>query len=240
MIVVAALYKFTRLDDYKQLQEPLKTLCVQWGVKGTLLLAQEGINGTVAGSREAIDALSTYLQADSRFTGWEYKESSAHTMPFKKMKVRLKKEIVTLGVPGLDPTQEVGTYVSAQEWNALLQRPDVVLVDTRNDYEVELGTFKGAQNPHTQSFREFVAYTQEHLADKKDKPIAMFCTGGIRCEKSTAYLKSQGFKEVYHLKGGVLRYLEDVSPEQSMWQGECFVFDERIALGHHLEIKPVF
>lgn len=234
-VVVAALYKFVELNDYKALRTPLLDFCIEHGVKGSLLLAREGINGTVSGSRSAIDQLLNYLRADSRLVDIDHKESYTDDQPFYRMKVKLKKEIVTMGVDWVDPQRSVGAYVEPSEWNALISDPDVILVDTRNDYEVGLGTFENAINPNTESFREFPEYVQQNLADKKDKKIAMFCTGGIRCEKSTAYLKEQGFDEVFHLKGGILKYLEEVPEENSLWRGECFVFDNRVAVDHSLE-----
>lgn len=234
-VVVCALYHFVTLDDYAALQAPLLRLMQQQGVKGTLLLAREGINGTIAGSRAGIDAVLAWLKADPRLQDLDHKESFDVAIPFYRSKVKLKKEIVTMGVEGIDPRRKAGTHVEAKDWNALISAPDVLLIDTRNEYEVELGTFKGAVNPHTESFREFPAYVKEHLDPTRHRKIAMFCTGGIRCEKSTAYLKEQGFDEVYHLKGGILKYLEDVPEEQSLWQGECFVFDNRVAVNHALE-----
>ncbi len=235
MYTVAALYKFFPFPDYQEAQESLKALCDTHGIKGTLLLATEGINGTVAGTEEAIDALKAYLEQKGYFEGMSFKLSTAEDMPFYRMKVRLKKEIVTLGQPLADPLKAVGRYVEADEWNELIADPDTVVVDTRNDYEVKLGTFKGASNPKTQTFREFPEYVEKELGDKKKKRVAMFCTGGIRCEKSTAYLLEQGFEEVYHLKDGILKYLETVPPHQSLWEGECFVFDQRVTVGHGLE-----
>ncbi len=229
--VVAALYQFIPLPDYKELQPILKTLCDKQNLKGILLLAKEGINGTVAGSREGIDALKSFL--GERFNNLEYKESLADEMPFHRMKVRLKKEIVTLGVPSVSPTKSVGTYVEPEKWNELISDPDVLVLDTRNDYEVVIGSFKGAQNPKTQSFREFPDYVKG-LNENKNKRVAMYCTGGIRCEKASAYMLSQGFEEVYHLKGGILKYLETVPESESLWEGECFVFDRRVAVGHGL------
>jgi len=205
------------------------------GVRGTLLLASEGINGTVAGSREGIDALLTWLQQDPRLADIVYKESLDDSNPFHRTKVKLKKEIVTMGVEGIDPKRVVGTYVKPEEWNAPISDPNVILVDTRNDYEVQVGTFKGAVNPHTETFREFPDYVKENLDPEKNRKVAMFCTGGIRCEKSTAYLKEQGFDEVYHLEGGILKYLEEVPQENSLWEGECFVFDNRVTVNHQLE-----
>jgi UPF0176 protein len=234
-IVVAALYKFVALEDYVELKPIMAAKLTEFNIRGTLLLAREGINGTIAGSRESIDSLLAWLRTDARLSDLVHKESFTDTMPFLRSKVRLKKEIVTLGVPEVDPTHIVGTYVDPKDWNALISDPDVVLIDTRNDYEVQIGTFKNAVNPETEAFREFPKFTQEYLGDKQETKVAMFCTGGIRCEKSTAFLKSQGFKDVYHLKGGILKYLEDVPAEDSMWEGECFVFDERVAVNHDLE-----
>lgn len=233
--VIAALYKFVSLPDYQELREPLLEHCVQAGVKGTLLLASEGVNGTIAGTREGIDSVLAYLKADPRLQDLSHKESLDAEMPFYRMKVKLKREIVTMGVEGIDPRQVVGTYVAPKDWNQLISDPDVVVVDTRNDYEYELGSFKGALNPNTRSFREFPQYVAENLDPAKHKKVAMFCTGGIRCEKSTAYLKEQGFEEVYHLQGGILQYLEDVPEEESLWQGECYVFDNRVSVNHQLE-----
>jgi len=204
-------------------------------VRGTLLLAVEGINGTVAGSRDAIDSLLGWLRIDPRLADIDVKESFTSKAPFLRTKVKLKKEIVTMGVEGIDPKQVVGTYVEPSDWNALISDPDVLLVDTRNDYEVQVGTFKNAVNPNTVSFREFPEYVENHLDPKKHKKVAMFCTGGIRCEKSTAYLKEQGFGEVYHLKGGILKYLEQVPEHDTLWQGECFVFDDRVTVDHQLQ-----
>lgn len=234
-IVVAALYKFVKLPDYETLVPCLKTLCDQLGIKGTLLLAEEGINGTVSGSREGIDGLTAFLREDGRFDNLSYKESFYDEQPFYRMKVKLKKEIVTMGVNGIDPQKIVGTYVKPQDWNALISDPDVVVVDTRNSYEYEIGTFERALDPKTETFREFPAYVADNLDPAKHKKVAMFCTGGIRCEKSTAYLKEQGFEEVYHLEGGILKYLEEVPEEESLWRGECFVFDNRVAVNHKLE-----
>lgn len=234
-IVVAALYKFVKLPDYEALVPRLKTLCDSLDIKGTLLLAEEGINGTVSGSREAIDGLAAFLGADERFNGLSYKESFYEEQPFYRMKVKLKKEIVTMGVNGIDPQQIVGTYVKPRDWNTLISDPEVVVIDTRNSYEYEIGTFERAIDPKTETFREFPAYVAENLDPAKHKKVAMFCTGGIRCEKSTAYLKEQGFEEVYHLEGGILKYLEEVPEEESLWRGECFVFDNRVAVNHKLE-----
>jgi UPF0176 protein len=238
-ITVAALYKFVQLPDYQELRQPLLEFCLDNDIKGTLLLAAEGINGTVASSREGIDKLKAYFQNDTRIAGrfsdLSYKESFDEAQPFYRMKVKLKKEIVTMGVQGIDPRHVVGTYVEPKDWNDLISDPDVILVDTRNDYEYELGTFKGAENPDTKSFREFPDYVKDNLNPTKHKKVAMFCTGGIRCEKSTAYMKEQGFDEVYHLHGGILKYLEEVPETESLWQGECFVFDNRVSVTHDLE-----
>jgi len=234
-VVVCAMYKFVTLDNYADLKPPLLDFMQSHNVRGTLLLAKEGINGTVAGSRKDIDALLNYLRGDERLAELSYKESFTEDMPFLRTRVKLKKEIVTMGVEGIDPKHVVGTYVKPKDWNALISDPDVVLVDTRNDYEVQVGTFKNALNPDTESFREFPQYVKDNLDPNKNKKVAMYCTGGIRCEKSTAYLKEQGFEEVYHLEGGILKYLEEVPEEETLWEGECFVFDERITVNHQLE-----
>jgi UPF0176 protein len=234
-IVIAALYHFATLDDFESLREPLLKLCQANEIKGTLLLAGEGINGTVAGSRAGIDTLLSYLRSDERLSELSHKESFENKQPFYRMKVRLKKEIVTLGQPGVDPNELVGTYVEPKDWNAIIEDPDTVLIDTRNDYEVEIGTFRGALDPKTESFTEFPDYVKTHLDPAKTKKVAMFCTGGIRCEKASSYMLQQGFEEVYHLKGGILRYLEEVPEEESTWEGECFVFDERVSVNHQLE-----
>ncbi|GAB1544240.1 rhodanese-related sulfurtransferase [Scytonema sp. NUACC21] len=234
-LVVAALYKFVSLPDFADKQDPLLSLCQAQDVKGTVLLAAEGINGTIAGSRRAIDAILSFLRSDPRLADLEIKESEADTPPFERMKVRLKKEIVTLGLPEVDPNEQVGTYVNPKDWNTLLNDPEVTVIDTRNDYEVSIGTFKRAQNPNTKSFREFPEYVRHQLDPKKHKKVALFCTGGIRCEKASSFMLSQGFQEVYHLKGGILKYLEEVPESESLWEGECFVFDQRIAVRHSLE-----
>ena len=233
--VVCAMYKFVTLEKFESLREPLKEVMLTNQVRGTLLLANEGINGTVAGSREGVDNLLEWLQAQPQLADIDYKESYADKAPFSRTKVKLKKEIVTMGVEGIDPLQVVGTYVEPKEWNALISDPEVLLVDTRNDYEVEVGTFKNAVDPNTTTFREFPQYVKDHLDPQKHKKVAMFCTGGIRCEKSTAYMKEQGFEDVYHLKGGILKYLEDVDQADSLWEGECFVFDDRVTVNHQLE-----
>jgi UPF0176 protein len=238
--LTAALYKFVSLPDYKLLQSPLLEACVLNKIKGTLLLAEEGINGTIAGLPEDINNILHFLRTAPIFQGHfadlEHKESYANEHPFYRMKVKLKKEIVTLGVPGVSPTKKVGQYVKPQDWNALISDPEVVLIDTRNDYEVGIGTFKGAIDPKTSTFREFPQYVATHFDKTKHKKVAMFCTGGIRCEKASSYMMDQGFEEVYHLEGGILKYLETVPEEQSMWQGECFVFDQRVAVKHNLAV----
>jgi len=234
-IIVAALYQFVRLEDYRELREPLLHFLLDNGIKGTLLLALEGINGTVSGSREAIDKLRGWFARDGRFNALEYKESSHDEQPFFRTKVKLKKEIVTLGVAGVDPNQAVGTYVEPKDWNALINDPEVLLIDTRNDYEVAIGSFSGAINPKTQTFREFPAWVKANTDPTKHKKVAMFCTGGIRCEKASSYMLHQGFAEVFHLKGGILNYLEKIPEAQSTWQGDCFVFDQRVSVRHNLE-----
>jgi UPF0176 protein len=232
--VVCALYKFTPLERFDSLQKPLRALMETEEVRGTILLAPEGLNGTIAGNRLSIDRVLDWLKQQPGLEQIDYKESLSDRLPFKRTKVKLKKEIVTMGVEGIDPTEVVGTYVEPEQWNALLDDPDVVLVDTRNDYEVGVGTFENAVNPHTETFREFPDFASNHLNSAKHKKIAMFCTGGIRCEKSTAYLKQSGFDQVYHLKGGILKYLEKVPATESKWQGECFVFDDRVTVDHNL------
>ena len=234
MPVIAALYHFTKLDDPAALRGPLLDLCLAQGVKGSLLLAGEGVNGTIAGPRAGIDAVLAHLRALPGCAELEWKESHAEDMPFGRMKVKLKREIVTMGVPGVDPRASVGHYVAPQDWNTLIAAPDVAVIDTRNDYEVGLGTFRGAVDPGTRSFRDFPAWWQANRERFHNKRIAMFCTGGIRCEKSTNYLLSQGVSDVFHLKGGILKYLEDVPAAQSLWQGECYVFDARVSVGHGL------
>jgi UPF0176 protein len=234
-IVVAALYKFVALDDHHALREPLLDVCLAAGVRGTLLLAPEGINGTIAGTRAGIDQVLAFLRSDPRFGDLEHKESHDDHVPFYRMKVKLKKEIVTMGVAGVDPNQRVGTYVTPAEWNDLVNDPQVLLIDTRNDYECDIGSFKGAIDPRTTNFREFPDYVRANLDPAKHKKVAMFCTGGIRCEKASAFMLNEGFEAVYHLRGGVLKYLEEVPPQDSLWEGECFVFDNRVSVDHHLE-----
>lgn len=238
--LTAALYKFVSLSDYKALQAPILAECVHNNIKGTLLLAEEGINGTIAGLPQNIHNLLNFLRTnplfENRFADLEHKESFADEHPFYRMKVKLKKEIVTLGVAGVSPTKLVGTYVKPEDWNALISDPEVILIDTRNDYEVDIGTFKGAIDPKTTTFREFPEYIAKHFDKTKHKKVAMFCTGGIRCEKASSYMMDQGFEEVFHLQGGILKYLETVPEAQSMWEGECFVFDQRVAVKHNLEV----
>jgi UPF0176 protein len=234
---VAAFYQFAALPDFRHLREPLRVICLDLGLKGSVLLAPEGINGTVAGPSDRIDALVAELWHGTLFGGrldnLELKFSRSSEMPFQRMKVRLKKEIVTLGA-AVDPTRQVGTYVEPADWNELIAAPDTLVIDTRNEFEVAMGTFEGAVDPGLRSFGQFKEFTEQKLDPAKHRKIAMFCTGGIRCEKASAYLLAHGFDEVYHLKGGILRYLEDVPETESRWRGECFVFDERVALGHDL------
>ncbi len=238
--LTAALYKFVSLPDYQALQAPLLQACLDNHIKGTLLLAEEGINGTIAGLADDVKQLLAFLRSDplfkNRFADLEHKESYANEHPFYRMKVKLKKEIVTLGVAGVSPTKQVGTYVAATDWNALISDPEVLLIDTRNGYEVDIGTFKGAIDPKTTTFREFPQYIAEHFDKTKHKKVAMFCTGGIRCEKASSYMMDQGFEEVFHLQGGILKYLETVPESESLWQGECFVFDQRVAVKHNLAV----
>lgn len=233
--VVCALYHFVILEDFESLRVPLLRVMDDNGVKGTLLLAKEGINGTIAGTRQGIDNVLAWIRKDPRLAKVDSKESYDEEIPFYRTRVKLKKEIVTMGIDTIDPNHIVGTYVKPEDWNALISDPDVLLVDTRNEYEVCIGTFKNAVNPKTEVFRQFPKYVEQNLNPKKHKKVAMFCTGGIRCEKSTAYLKTQGFDEVFHLEGGVLKYLEQVSEEESLWEGECFVFDNRVSVNHQLE-----
>tara|TARA_R110002073_G_scaffold20125_5_gene72632 strand:- start:327 stop:1256 length:930 start_codon:yes stop_codon:yes gene_type:complete len=233
--VVCALYKFVCLPQYMEIQRPLQAKLIENQVKGTLLLAEEGVNGTISGSRAGIDSVLGWMATIPEFSAMEIKESMTNQLPFKRSKVKLKKEIVTMGVEGIDPKQVVGTYVTPHEWNDLINDPDVLLVDTRNQYEVAVGAFTNSINPRTTTFREFPQYASQHLDPSVHKKVAMYCTGGIRCEKSTAYLKKQGFEEVYHLQGGILKYLKEIPEEASLWQGECFVFDERVTVNHQLE-----
>jgi UPF0176 protein len=232
----SAFYKFVRVADPAGLRASLLAACLDRGIKGSILLAPEGINGTISGAAESLADFFSWLRQDPRFADLETKESPAGAHPFGRMKVRLKREIVTFGMPEANPAQAVGSYVEPKDWNALIESPDVILIDTRNQYEFKTGTFKGAIDPRTPSFRQFPAFVREHLDPARHKRVATFCTGGIRCEKATSYLLQQGFKEVYHLKGGILKYLEIVPEGESLWEGECFVFDERVALGHG--VKP--
>ncbi|QPG04300.1 rhodanese-related sulfurtransferase [Salinimonas marina] len=233
--IVCAMYKFVALEDFEQLRAPLLAEMEKQGIKGTLLLAHEGLNGTVSGTREGIDNLIAWLNQDERINPLSCKESLHEEQPFYRTKVKLKKEIVTMGVEGIDPRRTVGTYVKPKDWNDLISDPEVFVVDTRNDYEIDIGTFEHAVDPNTKTFREFPAFVKENLDPQKHKKVAMFCTGGIRCEKSTAYLKEQGFDDVFHLEGGILQYLEDVPKEESLWKGDCFVFDNRVAVNHDLQ-----
>ncbi len=237
-IVVAALYKFVAWANFEALRGPLEDVCRQNGVQGTILLASEGINGTIAGSDDGIRAVIDHIKALPGCADLEWKTSIANEMPFKRMKVRLKREIVTMGVADIDPNTEVGTYVEPDDWNALISDPDIVVIDTRNDYEVALGSFEGAINPETRAFRDFPEWAARHIEPHRQKKVAMFCTGGIRCEKATALVKRLGVEEVFHLKGGILKYLEQVPEEESLWQGECFVFDERVSVGPGLKPGP--
>lgn len=233
--IIAAFYKFVKLTDFAQKQNSLLSYCKAQGVKGTILLAPEGINGMIAApSRDSIDSVLSFLRSDLCLSYLDHRSSYADSEPFERMKVRLKREIVTIGLPGVDPIERVGTYVSPKDWNALICDPEVTVIDTRNDYEVNIGTFKGAENPQTRSFRQFPDYIRQHLDPSKHKKVALFCTGGIRCEKASSFMLSQGFQEVYHLKGGILKYLQEVQAQESLWQGECFVFDERVAVLHGL------
>ena len=237
-IRIAALYQFARFDDPKTLRAPLLALCEENGVRGTLLLAREGINGTIAGSDSGVEAVLDHIRTLPGCNAIEVKESRAESLPFHRTKVRLKKEIVTMGQPDLDPLAGVGTYVAPEDWNALISDPDTIVIDTRNDYEVQIGSFEGAIDPQTTSFREFPEWFRakraELEAEGRSPKIAMFCTGGIRCEKSTAFARAEGVEDVFHLKGGILNYLEHVPESESLWRGECFVFDERVSVGHGL------
>ena len=242
-LTVAAFYQFAALPDFRELREPLRAICAGLGLKGSVLLAHEGINGTLAGSREAIDGLIAELRDGPLFGGrldhLELKFSNSATMPFQRLKIRLKKEIVTLGDPAADPTRQVGVYVDPADWNALIAAPDTLVIDTRNAFEVALGTFPGAVDPGIKSFGQFKDFAERQLDPARHRRIAMFCTGGIRCEKASAHLLARGFAEVYHLRGGILKYLEGVPEAESRWRGECFVFDDRVALGHGLRERPM-
>lgn len=238
MFTVCALYHFTRFDNHEALRQPLHDLCRDQQITGTLLLAKEGINGTVAGPKAGIDTLIAHIKSLPGCEDFVWKLSTAQDRPFARMKVRLKKEIVTMGQPDVDPLAKVGHYVEPKDWNELIQSPDVVVIDTRNDYEVAIGTFEGAIDPETATFREFPAWWEKNKDRFHNKRVAMFCTGGIRCEKSTNYLLGQGVEDVYHLQGGILKYLEEVPQDNSTWNGECFVFDGRVSVGHGLEEGP--
>lgn len=234
--IIATFYKFVTLSELETNSSQILAFCENNQLKGTIILASEGINGTIAGNSEAIAQALTFLSNISGLEDLEFKQSTATKPPFARLKVKIKKEIVTLGRPEVNPNQQVGTYVAPQDWNQIISDPEVVVIDTRNDYEVGLGSFQRAQNPNTESFREFPEYVATHLDPQQHSKVAMFCTGGIRCEKASSYMLSQGFKEVYHLQGGILKYLEHVAPEESLWSGECFVFDERVAVKEGLEI----
>ena len=231
---VAALYRFAPFDDPAALRQPLLDLCAAAGVKGTLLLAREGVNGTIAGSEAGIAAVVAHIRALPDCRDLDVKYSTSAAMPFGRLKVRLKKEIVTMKVPGIDPARDVGRYIAPADWNAVIPDPDTVVIDTRNGFEVGYGSFDGAIDPETRSFGDFPDWWREHAADFAGKRVAMFCTGGIRCEKSTAFLRSEGVEDVVHLKGGILAYLEQVPEAESRWHGSCFVFDERVSVGHGL------
>jgi UPF0176 protein len=233
--IIAAMYKFVRLPDYETIQPKLLAFCREQNIKGTLLLAEEGLNGTIAGSRHGIDAVIQYLKSDERFKDLEHKESISDELPFHRMKVKLKKEIVTMGQPNIKPIDTEEVRVDPKDWNALISDPDVLLIDTRNEYEYQIGSFKNAVSPDTTNFREFPEYVKQELNPEKNKKVAMFCTGGIRCEKACAYMLEQGFEEVYQLNGGILKYLEEVKEDESLWEGECFVFDSRVSVDHQLE-----
>lgn len=231
-VKVAAFYKFVSIEDPSALQTSLRALCAEQAIKGTILIASEGINGTVSGSSDAIDALFAAIRSDARFSNLVVKFSETAEHPFQRLKVKIKREIVTFGVPGTQPAAITGELVEPEDWNALISDPDVIVIDTRNDYEFDVGTFEGARNPRTRSFTEFPDYVRRTLSDNRAQKIAMFCTGGIRCEKASSYMLQEGFTNVYQLHGGILRYLEKIAPEESLWRGECFVFDERVALEH--------
>lgn len=234
-IIIASFYKFVSLIDFETMREPMLAKMRDINLKGTIILAAEGINGGFAGKREEMEIFYQFMRNDPRLADLNFKETFDENNPFDKAKVKLRNEIVTMGIQKVDPTQLSGTYLDPAQWNEFIQDPDVILIDTRNDYEFELGTFKNAINPNTENFREFPDYVEKHLQDKKDKKIAMFCTGGIRCEKSTAYLKDQGFQNVYQLHNGILNYIEATPKNESLWEGACFVFDDRVAVDHNLD-----
>lgn len=240
MYTVTALYHFAPFPNFKDYQKPILEIAQKNQMCGSLLIAHEGVNGTLAGpTKEGVVEFLNFLKSIPGFKNLEHKESTADEKPFLRLKIRLKKEIVTLGIPEVDPTKTVGTYVDPKDWNALLNDPDAVVVDTRNEYEYHMGTFKGALNPHIDIFKDFPKYVKENLSDKKDKKIVMFCTGGIRCEKASSYMLLEGYDKVYHLKGGILKYLENVAPQESLWEGDCFVFDRRVGLSHGLETSKM-
>lgn len=233
-VVCATFYHFVEVNDPEVIQPLWKQFMIDHDVKGTILVTPEGINSTISGPREGVDAVLAMIRSDERFAPMAHKESFSKTNPFKKSKVKLKRETIPMGYK-VDPKKIVGTYVSPEDWNDLISDPDVITIDTRNDYELHLGTFKGAVNPNTKTFKELPEWVANNMDVKKHKKVAMFCTGGIRCEKSTSFMLDQGFEEVYHLDGGILKYLEDVPEEKSMWEGECYVFDDRVAVGHGLK-----
>jgi UPF0176 protein len=235
-MLVATFYRFTTFEDHASLQGPIEACCTAHDVRGIILLAPEGINATISGTREGVMAVIDHLKEDPRLAGLTWKESEAARQPFRKMRVRLKREIVTMGVEGIDPAHLAGTYVKPEDWNALISDPDVIVIDTRNDYEVEIGSFRNAIDPEIESFGQLPEWLDDRIDPKRQPRVAMFCTGGIRCEKSTALLKQSGVKEVYHLEGGILKYLERVPEDESLWSGQCFVFDERVSVGHGLKV----
>lgn len=235
-LLVVTFYRFALLEDFESMQEPIEQFCKKCDVRGIILLAKEGINSTIAGPKEGIYQVLTFLKENERLSNLTWKESYATEQPFRKLRVRLKQEIVKMGVDGIDPNKIVGTYVKPKDWNELICNPDVVVIDTRNDYEVKIGTFKNAIDPDIESFSELPQWVERNIDHESQPKVAMFCTGGIRCEKSTAYLKEQGFEDVFHLEGGILKYLEEVPEDESMWDGQCFVFDERVSVGHGLEV----
>lgn len=238
-ITVIAFYKFVPLPDYEQMRPRLREVCLRLGLKGTILLASEGINGMLAGTADAIGEVLTYLRSDPRFADLEHKESLHDAIPFRKMKVRLKREIVALGVPSVDPLKMVGEYVKPADWNSLISDPDVIVIDTRNAFEFQKGTFARAIDPKTKRFRDFPEFVEKELDPSQHKKVAMFCTGGIRCEKATSFMLEKGFEKVYHLQGGILKYFEEVPKEESLFHGDCFIFDERIALDHELHANAI-
>ena len=235
-MLVTTFYRFTTLEDHASLQGPIEACCTAHGVRGIILLAPEGINATISGNREGVMAVIDHLKEDPRLADLTWKESEAARQPFRKMRVRLKREIVTMGVEGIDPAHLTGTYVKPEDWNALISDPDVIVIDTRNDYEVEIGSFQNAIDPEIESFGQLPEWLDDRIDPERQPRVAMFCTGGIRCEKSTALLKQSGVREVYHLKGGILKYLERIPEEESLWTGKCFVFDERVSVGHGLKV----